>query len=381
MRKIYIPQLPVGLSTILSLPVESHIPSRSQLAIMSMASPSTLSARISGNDALTLQRYGRDITEDAVHIIAESIFCAYGIFFAIGLYSILSRKGVRSRGAIIMLSVMVYLYAASMLNWALDLWAFFEGIHSLLMAPGTPIPDRADLADDIASRFYALQEGLFVFNIVIGDSVEIWRTWVIYRGRRLAIIIPSFLLLASFVFGLIDITCSSFQDPTSLPGARDICPPAALIAWAFSLGTNLTCTAFIGLKAWKHRQMMRGLDFPGQPRRMSTEKILSILVESGFIYSLSWAILGIAFLPITRASPWFYPMKILNPLGYQIAGMYATLIIVIVNFKCTIWEDSPTTLSNGAAHNLSQWVVANAKASGATDTFDTQPGFGLTSKP
>ncbi|KAJ6467269.1 hypothetical protein C8R45DRAFT_1106049 [Mycena sanguinolenta] len=68
---------------------------------------------LSAADALLLKRYGHDTIRDVVGIISESVFCsAYGIFFVLALYSI-CRNGLRSRRAIIMSLVVVYLYAAS----------------------------------------------------------------------------------------------------------------------------------------------------------------------------------------------------------------------------------------------------------------------------
>jgi hypothetical protein len=34
--------------------------------------------------------------------------------------------------------------------------------------------------------------------MIVGDAVLIWRTWAVYRGRILAILMPCILLLASF---------------------------------------------------------------------------------------------------------------------------------------------------------------------------------------
>ncbi|KAF8175422.1 hypothetical protein K438DRAFT_1529863, partial [Mycena galopus ATCC 62051] len=183
-------------------------------------------------------------------------------------------------------------------------------------------------------------EALFVFNMIIGDGVVIWRTWVIYQEKKLAIAMPCTLLLAAFVFALMDITCNSYDGrpgPTPLPGAQQICGPSATIVWSLSVATNMTCTLLIASKAWCF--LMRELGFPRKSRRMTTEKILSILLESGFIYSLLLLALCIDYLPISRDSPWFYLGDVLNPMGHQMAGMYPTLIIVIVNFKRTIWED------------------------------------------
>ncbi|KAF8191059.1 hypothetical protein K438DRAFT_1762975 [Mycena galopus ATCC 62051] len=56
-------------------------------------------------------------------------------------------------------------------------------------------------------------------------------------------------------------------------------------------------------------------------------------------------------------------------MGHQIAGMYPTLIVVIVSFNCTTWEDSPVAAENGASVGSLRLVVSS---SGLTDTVGTQ---------
>ncbi|KAJ7709067.1 hypothetical protein B0H14DRAFT_3023690, partial [Mycena olivaceomarginata] len=235
-----------------------------------------------------------------------------------------------------MLIVVVYLYVASITQFALDFYIAFNNIHSSLMVPDTPIPDRADLADANVATIRIPLEALFTFNMIVGDAVLIWRTWVVYQGRILAIFLPCMLLLASFVFTLVDITCAAYDGP--LPGGEQICPKAAMVAWALSFGTNVTCTTLVGFKAWRHRKMTRELNLPGKPHGIATERILLTFVDSGFIYSLLWLSQVIAYVGFTRDSPWMYVDEVLVAMGDQIAGMYPTLVIVIVNFQRPIWE-------------------------------------------
>ncbi|KAF7341392.1 hypothetical protein MVEN_01875900 [Mycena venus] len=330
---------------------------------------STLPAPLSDADALILKRYGRDIMQDTLGMIVESICCsAYGIFFAFAVNSILRTSW--SRGKIVMLLVVIYLYASSVIQLGLDFATLFKNIHYLLMVPEIPIPDRALLADENLGFFPAL-EALFVFNMIVGDGVVIWRAWAIHQRRMLAILFPCFLLLVCFIFSVIDIVCFSYEG--LLPGGEQICPQASLIAWTFSVGTNVLCTILIGRKALQHRKMMRALNVH-RKSRMSTEKVLSILVESGFIYSLLWLSTVVAYIPaITRDTPWYYVYEVLQPISTQIAGMYPTVVIVIVNLQRTIWEEIPATITTGGT---AQWG-SSAKKSGQTDTFDTQRGVDI----
>ncbi|KAF7367007.1 hypothetical protein MSAN_00959800 [Mycena sanguinolenta] len=313
---------------------------------------------LSEADASRLKRYGLDTMRDVSNIVSESIFCsAYGIFFALAVYSI-CRKGLRSRREIIMLVVVVYLYAASVTQYAVDCWTTFRNIYSLFMTTDVPLPDRADLGDADFAKFAGLMEVLFDFNMIIADAVVIWRIWAVYQGQFRAIVIPCVLLLGAFVFAIIDNTCGISEGP--LPGGEIICPHSAIVVWAFSVATNILCTALIGFKAWQHRKMMKELSVGGRYHGMSSENVIQIIeyIDIEYFTSLYWF------------------AQILAGLGRQITGMYPTLIIVIVNFQRTIWEQSPSvTLGSSTANKSLQWAVNNSR-SGAT-TVDTGLDVGI----
>jgi hypothetical protein len=63
-------------------------------------------------------------------------------------------------------------------------------------------------------------------------------------------------------------------------------------------------------------------------------------------------------------------------MGNQIAGMYPTLIIVIVNFRHTIWEEgtSADRISNSVSFSALPWSV---RRPGLTGTFETQGGVDI----
>ncbi|KAJ6467267.1 hypothetical protein C8R45DRAFT_1171655 [Mycena sanguinolenta] len=203
-------------------------------------------------------------------------------------------------------------------------------------------------------------------HMIVADAVLIWRAWAVYQGRIRAIAIPCVLLLTAFVFALIDITCNFAE------GQLTCRPPSGLIVWSFSVGTNVVCTAFIGWKAWQHRKVMKQLNTGVKYHGMSTENILSLLVESGLIYSALWIIQIIGYLDLEPFSPLYYFLQVLAGLGHQMTGLYPTLIIVIVNFRRTIWEERPITLGDPTYPNSLQWAVKTNR-SGATRKSNACP--------
>ncbi|KAF7358695.1 hypothetical protein MSAN_01208500 [Mycena sanguinolenta] len=336
---------------------------------------SARSRELSKVDASILSKYGRDTLQDVVGFTVETALCSvYGVFFALAVYAIL-RRGLKSRGSIVMLLVVVYLYGTSVTQWAVDFWATLQHIHSLFMTTDVPIPDRVVARDAADDKVAALQEAIFDINLIVADAVQLWFP-VYFCSPHL--VCPPFQLVnyvalmtwaCSQFFTVIDITCNIDLGP--FPGADRICPSSSRIVWGFSLGTNVVCTLLIGFKAWQHCKMLKQLGIGGKTHGMSTQNILSLLVESGFIYIFLLAIQIICYdESITPASPWYYFQYILVLMGQQVTGMYPTLIIAIVNFKRTIWEEHPIIMDNCTVLNSLPWKV-NPGRSGATRTFDS----------
>ncbi|KAJ6483261.1 hypothetical protein C8R45DRAFT_1215129, partial [Mycena sanguinolenta] len=121
-----------------------------------MASNSSLSEA----DVSALKAYGRDTITNVTGIAVESVFCGvYGVFFAVAMYSI-CRQGLRSRRAIIMSLVVVYLFAASVTQYALDCFITFKNIHILFISD-IPLPDRANVADVVLNKIAHWLEPFF----------------------------------------------------------------------------------------------------------------------------------------------------------------------------------------------------------------------------
>ncbi|KAF7345822.1 hypothetical protein MVEN_01603700 [Mycena venus] len=315
---------------------------------------------LSDADALLLKRFGRDIIQDTVGIVTEAIVCsAYGIFFALALYSIL-RKGLKSRGA------MVYLYASSLATFALDIVLWVKKTQYLLMTVHTPLLDRVELANQPIISIFISEVVSSLFSMIIGDSIVLWRAWIICRGRVWVLCVPGIMLFMAFIFGVTNLACQLVELQT-LDEPSEVCTHPVIFMWAFSAATNVACTIIIGIKAVQHRKLMRVFDIPGNSRTLTAQKILALLVESGFIYSLFWLTPVITFTGLTRESPWWYLNEIIVYGSGQIVGMYPTLIIVIVNFHHTIWDDTPSTGGNSATLNTLRFA-----GSAPTDTLGTE---------
>ncbi|KAJ7077703.1 hypothetical protein C8R44DRAFT_550059, partial [Mycena epipterygia] len=215
----------------------------------------------------------------------------------------------------------------------------------LMKYPGLSLPDTLAQAGADVAALGAAMEALFLFNMVVGDTVVIWRTWVFCSPLHISetASIPFFFIAVFMIIDLHCLTGAGSSTELAITDNGPVCTHAEFISWAFSLGTNVSCTTLIWYMAWNHRKTMRSMNILGNSRRPLTEKLLSILVESGFIYCLFWLTQLVLFFQISRDSPVVYLNELFGAMADQISGMYPTLIIVIVNFQQSIWEEPATS--------------------------------------
>ncbi|KAF7321223.1 hypothetical protein HMN09_00211300 [Mycena chlorophos] len=148
-----------------------------------------------GIDLDALADYGGYLTGYILGPLAETCFVSlYTVGFVVTVYSILRRsRGIRSRSSLVMLCAISYLYAASVTLWALNFSWVFLFVHNLFEKtydPGTSLAARLEIAHSVVEQFGTPEEALFLFNMLVGDSVVIWRVWVLYPRQFWAPAIP-----------------------------------------------------------------------------------------------------------------------------------------------------------------------------------------------
>ncbi|KAJ7612709.1 hypothetical protein FB45DRAFT_939595 [Roridomyces roridus] len=315
----------------------------------------TSGGQLSTADALLLRQFGLGTIMDVLGILLEGIlFGAYSIFFLLAIYSF-RQTGIRSLKAVLMSAAVGYLYLSSLAALAMDCYIAFANIHTHFMLESSPLDERWRAVEANGFQFVGAVELFWAFNAIVADAVVVWRTWAVYQGWLPAVGPPCFLLFAAFVFALIDVIFTLQDSVTgsipSIPNAYKVYTVAQILVWALSLGTNILCTMLMGIRAWQFRKETIDLHlgvqrYPG----MSTVDILSLLVESGFIYSFLWAIQIIGYLTFDEGTTGDIVSHVIVRIGRQITGMYPTLIIVLVNFQRTMWEgygDAGSSITTG----------------------------------
>lgn len=300
---------------------------------------------LSEQDQGLLGRVGTALKQDTISIVIETgVWALYAATFSFAVYIQFS-KDLRHKGAAFLLATTVILFGSSTVLWALGLTQLMQSVQNMVITNTKgPIMEGVMKNNDVLISKSTAMEALFLSNMLIGDSVVIWRAWVLNEGRKI-VFVPIVFILAALGFSITAVICleaEGFTTHSSVPVGSRVCTWSEPIAWGLSLSTNVVATSLIAWIVWTHRKARRQRD-GAYPPRSRAERVIVLLVESGFIYSFFLLSQLVLFFGVPRSEPEFYAFAILAPLGDQISGLYPTLIIVLVKMQHSLWNSTQYT--------------------------------------
>ncbi|KAJ7810719.1 hypothetical protein B0H14DRAFT_2862498 [Mycena olivaceomarginata] len=182
-----------------------------------------------------------------------------------------------------------------------------------------------------------------------GDTIVIWRTWTLCPDQKLLVAGPMALWFGGFTC-LFSLICVAIQNGSSSAwtiGVYDA--PTTLhlsmATAALSAATNFFSTLLISLKAWHRRDLFRSQTSSTGPGTRA-HKIMSLLIESGFIYFAIWVVAMLNFYLDWRAPV----LQAVLRGGYDmVMGTYPTLIIILVHLDYTFWDSASSRTKLGSS--------------------------------
>ncbi|KAL0566806.1 hypothetical protein V5O48_015195 [Marasmius crinis-equi] len=280
---------------------------------------------------------GTDIIINFVYVIAETgLWAIYLILFGWALHLQISAQKLKNITNVAIVLVTIVLFSTSTVLWAFGIAKVLIMLrYFFLDYPTDPVAERYMLLFDSVTRFGLPSEALFLFNMILGDAVVIWRAWVLTRATRVHkfVFVPIVMLMGSFAFSVIALQCLSSDNvitQSSIPDGSRICQWSEAIAWGMSLVTNVTSTILMGIRAWQYRSFLRS-NGSNNASSSRSQKIMIILVESGFIYCLFW--IQLFFRTDAEYNAVNFVQMFLNAVGDQVSGLYPTIIIILVSME------------------------------------------------
>ncbi|KIK55790.1 hypothetical protein GYMLUDRAFT_248382 [Collybiopsis luxurians FD-317 M1] len=267
-----------------------------------------------------------------------SLFCEalsgglYTFLFCMALYLLLRQRKLRpGKGNVVMLAATVLMYLLSILHLAFSFKLNFVALFEQKAAQAqSKNPESVETTLNIFACTPIAAETL---NCLLGDSIVIWRTWVLWNRDWRIIYFPCGLLLGAAVAGAFMVRAMyiSLTGPGSL---FNVSTTAAVMAFCVLTTTiNVYAIVAIGYRAWIHSRTMKiisggeDLIVGGLGGRYS--RIFLVFVESGFIYSIALILMMILFGAYNNG------VYIVIGILAQLTGIYPTSIIVLVCLQLT----------------------------------------------
>ncbi|KAK7677335.1 hypothetical protein QCA50_018515 [Cerrena zonata] len=249
------------------------------------------------------------------------------------------------------LILMLVMFFLSTVFLVLSIVRFAVSVNIVNMAPlvdGQTYQDRIAngiLIDEVL--FYTMST-IFSIQFLLGDTIVLWRTYAVWEDKPLYLLFPCILWFAALVILPVEraayALCWNFTRDEIRP---QWCAPAAnlnIVGWSLTMGTNGVATAMIAYKAWKHRRLIKRSLGPNA-RRTLVERILALLIESGFLYLAWWAAMSTTLIQFLT---WGFGIQFQQHMWYmgnQVVGLYPALIVVLVDFQRSVWD---TTFAEGS---------------------------------
>ncbi|TFY69505.1 hypothetical protein EVG20_g3135 [Dentipellis fragilis] len=167
-------------------------------------------------------------------------------------------------------------------------------------------------------------------QVVVGDTVVIWRVWAIWNRNRAVCIIPLIFLFGAVVAGITGTTLF-YTTPDDIRAER-VAMICELVFFSFCASTNIVATVLIAIRAWKHRRLLRLSMHNGKLSEATAHlrRPFALTIESGALYSSTWIIL-LSIMPhsveVKGAD------SVLLDMLVQLTGIYPTMIVVVVCLK------------------------------------------------
>ncbi|KAL1672424.1 hypothetical protein EV122DRAFT_294876 [Schizophyllum commune] len=271
--------------------------------------------RLGSRDVLMIQVALMEIAVDLVFYGVQT-----GLFIA--AVSALAHQDNRSR---LVTVAVVLLFVSSTSEVALEI------LFYVVQAPMILATDLGGVYD-LLFRLYLATEICFRFNFIMSDAIVIWRAWVLWRDNRIVKGILSLCMAGSLVLPIVE--CVFWvRDAMGEPVPHLM----SLMVTTPLLVTNSVTTILVGFQVWYYRRNIKGAIGPWK-RSTQVEKVLVLLLESGFAYCLIWAV-RLALDVAQSAGRIAIPYAIITIAYHSTAGIYPTLIILVVAMQRSATQD------------------------------------------
>ncbi|KAJ7443172.1 hypothetical protein B0H11DRAFT_2345285 [Mycena galericulata] len=269
----------------------------------------------------------------------------YGILLvllSVAAYLLYHRTGAGRRIFVVATALMAVLATVQL---AVRLRATEVAFVILRLAVQGKTPPQSAAAVQAAKVFNTLftaSDALSTANVLVTDSLFIYRCFVVWSNNVRIVVLPAFLLLATTVLGVV----LTYENETY--GRLDIRAPLIM-----NLVTNLLLTFLMAGRIWWIR---RGVTihlesaYAGSYNARTYDTVIAIILESGAIYCISilaYVVVVSVWDPLRDTDS--IAINVLGAALTQIINIVPLLIIVRVGLERTVSEtETPVKRTGGS---------------------------------
>ncbi|KAF9011321.1 hypothetical protein BDQ17DRAFT_1420708 [Cyathus striatus] len=227
-----------------------------------------------------------------------------------------------------------------------------RAFEPILSASGSPNQQWSPVAKywlDTHAKLQLLSSAVCFANIIIGDSIIVWRLYVVWGRRWIVCALP----IASLTAGAI---CSVLMVSIESTSIYSIVDNLGMATWGLSVGTQLLSTLLVAFKlrqaeSWSTDKSGISM-LAGNPYK----KIMWIIVESGAIYTTMALVLLILY-SIGQTGP---AVVLMGCVGQVSAIIPATIVILLHSMQISP-SPSVSTRYPGVTSSDHKMVFASAR--------------------
>ncbi|KAH9007672.1 hypothetical protein EDB84DRAFT_1572647 [Lactarius hengduanensis] len=260
------------------------------------------------------------------NLIVGIVYGVYIILYVTSVRILLREPGfTSSRPRMIMFGITTFMFAMGIIALVLEIAFWFQQILDITGYECQWSTYRTNVVFAVESTITRLM----AVQYILSDIICAWRAVVLWNRDKRIIAILLFLILgttAAAGYELVPdfVICFRYNIPYYHQYYGGTTGDSGPLIMVFpTLATNLVSTGLIAWKAWQHRISVGKYLGEGNGS-VRTERILALLIESGFIYCCLWVLYFLSTFGVISG------FVVMEHVLLFVSGLYPTLIIILV---------------------------------------------------
>ncbi|EJU01331.1 hypothetical protein DACRYDRAFT_22507 [Dacryopinax primogenitus] len=245
----------------------------------------------------------------------------YGVLFGLCLWLVFNHGQLHP----VQLAALISLYVLATCHITLDFVRLIQGF--VFTDSGLP---RIYFFSNVALKINVAKDFLYITSLIIGDSVIVWRCWIVWRKKWVVVAFPILMVVGEAIAGYVAIGKYLSPDLTTDTSIK----PWGTAMFSISLATNILVTSLTAGRIWWISRTTNKL-MAGTGAGTRSLAAITLIIESGLAITLAkiieFATFQIAFAGTVNMQA-IYIMFELMP---QLFGIVPTVIILSIQVGVT----------------------------------------------